>query len=145
MGGSMDVDFEDGVKSPYFSLYEDDPMKQPLMQGWPMVVWEVAYSEDEKQSAHDLTRYVACSLSRVQLAIRLNVEHHCTVAGQPWGLKKVMCTLWEANYIETFTTLEESGSESLNHLTRHDKYFADADDYIMPAATKLSCVLKFDG
>ena len=58
-------------------------MRQPLMQGWPTVIWEVAYSEDEKKLACDPARYVACSLGRVWLAIGLNVECHCTVAGQP--------------------------------------------------------------
>ena len=37
VGGSIDVDLEDGIKSPDFSLYEDYPMKQPLTQRWPMV------------------------------------------------------------------------------------------------------------
>ena len=61
LGGSADVDLEDGIKSPDFSLYEDHPTKQPLTQPWPTVIWELAYSEDEKQLVHDLGRYVACS------------------------------------------------------------------------------------
>ena len=55
-----------------------------------------------------------------------------------------MCTLWQADYIEMFATLEESGSELLNHLTRCDEYSADADDHVVPVATKFSCVSKFD-
>ena len=67
LGGSADVELVDGVKSPDYSMYEDRPAtrKQPVMQSWPTVTWEVAYSEDEKQLAHDLGRYVACSLGRV--------------------------------------------------------------------------------
>jgi hypothetical protein len=67
LGGFADVDLEDGIKSPDFSLYEDHPTKQPLMQAWPTVVWEVAYSKNEQKLAYDLERYVACSLSRVWL------------------------------------------------------------------------------
>jgi hypothetical protein len=145
LGGSADVDLEDGIKSPDFSLYEDHPTKQPLTQAWPTVVWEVGYSEDEKRLAHDLGRYVACSLGRVRLAIGLKIERNCAVAGQPRGLKKVTCAFWEADYAETFATLEESGLELLNHLTRCDEYVDDADDYVVPAATKFSCVSKFDG
>jgi hypothetical protein len=32
LGGSVDVDLEDGIKSPDFSLYENHFTKQPLMQ-----------------------------------------------------------------------------------------------------------------
>ena len=142
--GFADVDLEDGIKSPDFSLYEDHPTKQPLMQAWPTVIWELAYSEDEKRLAHDLGRYVACSLGRVQLAIGLKIERNCAVAGQPQGLK-VTCAFWEVDYAKMFATLKESGSELLNHLTRCDEYADDTDDYIVPAATKFFCVSKFDG
>ena len=145
LGGSTDVDLEDGVKSPDFSLYEDHPTKPPQTQALPTVVWEVAYAEDEKKLAHDLGRYVACSLGRVRLAVGLKIERNRTVAGQPRGLKKVTCAFWEADYAETFATLEESGAKLLNHLTRCDEYADDADDYVVPAATKFSCVSKFDG
>jgi hypothetical protein len=145
LGGSADVDLEDGIKSPDFSLYEDHPTKQPLTQAWPTVVWEVAYSEDEKRLAFDLGRYVACSLGRVRLAIGLKIERNHAVAGRPRGLKKVTCAFWEADYAETFATLKESGSELLNHLTRCDKFANAARNYVVPAATKFSCVSKFDG
>ena len=55
------------------------------------------------------------------------------------------CALWEADYAETFMTSEESGSEPLNCLVRCDEYSDDANDYVVPAATKYSCVSKFDG
>ena len=48
VGGFVDVNLEDGIKSPDFNLYEDHPTKQPLTQAWPTVIWEIAYSEDEK-------------------------------------------------------------------------------------------------
>ena len=142
LGGSADVELEDGIKSPDFSMYEDHPTKQAMTQAWPTVVWEVAYSEDEKKLARDLGRYVACSLGRVRLAIGLKIERCPAVIGQARDLKKVTCTLWEADYAEIFATLEESGSE-LNRLTRCDAYSDDAD-YVVPAATKFSCVSKFD-
>ena len=142
--GFADVDLEDGIKSPDFSLYEDHPTKQPLMQAWPTVIWELAYSEDEKRLAHDLGRYVACSLGRVQLAISLRIEHNCAVAGQPQGLKKVTCAFWKADYAKTFMTLKELGSELLNHLMRCNQYADATNDYIMPAATKFSCISIFN-
>jgi hypothetical protein len=145
LGGSADVDLEDGVKSPDFSLYEDHPAKPPQTQALPTVVWEVAYSEDEKKLAHDLGRYVACSLGRVRLAIGVKIEHDRAMAGKPRGLRKVTCAFWEADYTKTFATLEESGSKLLNHLTRCNQYADDADDYIVPAATKFPCVSEFDG
>ena len=142
LGGSADVELEDGIKSPDFSMYEDHPTKQAMTQAWLTVVWEVAYSEDEKKLARDLGRYIACSLSRVQLAIGLKIERCPAVIGQARDLKKVMCTLWEADYAEIFATLEESGSE-LNRLMRCDTYSDDAD-YVVPIATKFSCISKFD-
>ena len=57
---------------------------------------------------------------------------------------KETCTFWEADYTETFTTLEESDSE-LNRLIWCDAYSNDADDYVVPTATKFSCVSNFDG
>ena len=144
LGGSADVDLEDGVKSPDFSLYEDHPTKQPLTQAWPTVVWEVAYSEGERDLACDLGRFVACSLGRVRLAIGVKIERDYAV-GEPQSLKKATCAFWEADYAETFATLEESGSQLLNHLTRCDDYADEAKEYTVPAATRFSCVSKFDG
>ena len=95
-------------------------------------MWEVANcnlgSGNEKELAHGLWKYIACSLSRVKLVIGLKIECYPAVTGQPQDLKKVMCTFWEADYAEMFTTLEESGSE-LNHLMRCDIYSNDVDDY----------------
>jgi hypothetical protein len=50
---------------------------------------------------------------------------------------------WEADYAETFMTLEESGSQLLNHLTRCDSHADEASDHVVPATTKFSCVSKF--
>ena len=55
----------DVIKSPDISLYEDHPKKQSMMPGWLTVTWEVIYSEEAKQLAHDLRRCVTCSISRV--------------------------------------------------------------------------------
>ena len=41
--------------------------------------------------------------------------------------------------------MEESGSEPLNCLVRCDEYSDDANDYVVPTATKYSCISKFDG
>ena len=93
----------------------------------------------------DLGRYVACSLGRVWLAVSLKIECNHAVAGQPQGLKKVTCVFCETDYAETFVTLEESGAKLLNHITRCDEYADNADDYVVPSATKFSCILKFNG
>ena len=76
LGGLGDVDLEDGIKSPDFSLYDNHPQKKPLMKACPTVVWEVAYSQNESKLAIDLGRHVACSLGRVRVAIGLNIEHN---------------------------------------------------------------------
>lgn len=79
LGGSADVDLVDGaIKSPDFSMYEDPPTTNPLImtEGMPTVVWEVAYSQDEKKLAYVLGRYVGCSLGSVRLAIGINIEHN---------------------------------------------------------------------
>jgi hypothetical protein len=136
IGGSTDVYLEDGVKSPDFSLFE----KSSVTRGWPTVVWEVAYSENEKKLVHDLARFVACSLGRVQLAIGVNIEHNTN--GGLRGLKKVTCQFWEVDYAERFDTLEESGL-ALNCLTRCDEYADQSVDCVVPAATKFACVSKF--
>lgn len=73
------------------------------MPAWPTVTWEVTYSEDEKQLACDLGRYVACSLGRVWLAISFRIEHTPAVVEQPWHLKMATCVFWEADYVKTFT------------------------------------------
>jgi hypothetical protein len=141
LGGSADVKLRDGIKSPDFSLYESHPEKLPLTQAWPTVVWEVAYTEDEKKLAHDLGRYVACSLGRVQLAIGVKIERN-RVQGGFRGVKRVTCALWEADYAEGFVTLEASGSPKLDCLIRCDDHADKADDYVVPPATKFSCVSK---
>lgn len=147
LGGSADVYLEDGVKSPDFSLYEDNPNISPVSGGWPTVVWEVAYSEREKKLVHDLARYVACSLGSVQLAIGINIEHDSAgglPVGHPRTLKKVSCEFWEVDYTEIFETLEETGSP-LNQLTRCDEYADEAAEYVVPAATMFSCVSEYKG
>jgi hypothetical protein len=145
LGSSADVFLEDGIKSPDFSLYEYHPKKDPLMRLWPTVVWEVAYSENGKKLAYDLGRYVACSLGRVRLAIGVKIERNRATGRQSQGLKQVTCTFWEADYVETFATFEEAGSQMLDRLIRCDDYADEADDCVVPAATKFSCVSLFKG
>jgi hypothetical protein len=76
LGGSTDVKLTDGIKCPDFSLYEDHPAKEALTKAYPTVVWEVAYSEDEKKLAHDLGRLLVCSHSRVRLAIGIKITRN---------------------------------------------------------------------
>jgi hypothetical protein len=77
------VDLVDRVKSLDFSLYEDHPGRQPLMQASLTVVWEVAYSEDEKKLVYDLGRHVACSEEKVRLMIGVKIRHNRATKGQP--------------------------------------------------------------
>jgi hypothetical protein len=144
LGGSTNVDLVDGVKSPDFSLYEDHPDRQPLTQASPTVVWEVAYSEDEKKLTYDLGRHVACSEGKVRLAIGVKIGHNRAAKGQPRDLAKVTCTFWEPDYVEEYATLEESGSP-LNCLVRCDGYTADDEGYVLLPATRFSCVMEVDG
>ena len=83
MGGSANVDLEDGIKSPDFSMYDRHPTKKPITQAFPTVIWEVAYHQNKKDLACTLGRFVACSLGRVWLAISLKIEHDHAVTGQP--------------------------------------------------------------
>jgi hypothetical protein len=63
--GSVDVEMMDGsIKSPDYSMYEVFP-KLWVLAGWPTVVWEVAYGQDEKKLAEVLGRYVTCSAEMV--------------------------------------------------------------------------------
>jgi hypothetical protein len=143
----MDVDLVDGaIKSPDFSMYEDldPPTTKPMTEGVPTVVWKVAYSQDEKNLAYVLGRYVTCSLGSVQLAIGMNIEHN-NVQGQPWVLKKVTCTFWEADYTETFVRFEESGLRFMGVLERCDEFAGMAHDFVVPAATKFAFVSEFGG
>ena len=108
-----------------------------------MVIWEVAYSQDKKKLAYVLGRYITCSAGMVQLAIGINIELNPALK-QPWNLKRVTCTFWEIKDIQHFATLEESGLE-LSCLTRCDKYVNHELDYIVPAASKFSCVSQIKG
>jgi hypothetical protein len=96
------------IKSPDHSMYEVAP-KVLGTGGWPTVVWEVAFSEDEKKLAHDLGRYITCSGGRVLLAIGIKIELDPAPKEpkQPQNLKRVTCTFWETENIECFATLEE--------------------------------------
>jgi hypothetical protein len=145
VGGSANVQLEDGMKSPDFSLYEEHPEEELVMKAWPTVVWEVGYSEDVVKLAKDVGRFVACSVGRVQLAIAVKLEHdRPEKAGQLRGpLKKVTCAFWEVDDIEEFTTLEEAGLP-LHQLTRCDG-IADVGRTKMPPATRFSCVSEVGG
>ena len=108
--GSAYVEMMDSsIKSPDYSMYEVAP-KLRATGGWPTVVWEVAYSQDEKKLAYVLGRYVTCSAGMVQLAIGINIELDPALK-QPQNLKRVTCTFWEIKDIQRFATLEESGLE----------------------------------
>lgn len=144
LGGSADVDLMDGIKSPDFSVYENHPQKKALTKAWPTVVWEVAYSQNERKLAYDLGRHVACSLGRVRLAIGVNIEHNRAVEGQPRSLKMVTCTFWEVDSVEEFATLEASRSP-LNRLMRCDRFAKHNNDSVLPVPTKFSCVSEIRG
>jgi hypothetical protein len=135
----------DGYKSPDYSIYEKDPQMQPLVKAYPTVVWEVAYSENERKLRNDLGRHVACSLGNVRLAIGINIEHNRrTTRGQPGSLKSVTCALWEVDDVQEFASLKASGSQ-LNTLTRCDGIKDDSNSPVPPPATKFSCVSRIQG
>jgi hypothetical protein len=146
MGGSADLDLAGGfIKSPDGSMYEASSANDDdnITKEAPTVVWEVAYSQSEKNLAQCLARYVACSLGSIRLAIGINIEHNKPVEGQPRTLKEVTCAFWEADYVETFPTFEESGLHSLGVLERLDEYAAMDDKFVVPAATKFGFVSEF--
>ena len=145
LGSSADVLLEDGIKSPDFSLYDHDPKEVALTQLWPMVVCEVAYSERAEKLAYDLGRYVTCSLGRVRLAIGVNIEHDRAKEGQPQHLEQATCAFWEVEDLDIFATFKQAGSQPLGCLVRCDDYADEADDYVVPPATKFSCVSLIKG
>lgn len=109
---SANVFLEDGIKSPDVSLYEYHPTKDPLMQLWPMVVWEVAYSEDGKKLTYNLGRFVTCSLGRVWLVIGMNIEHNQATGRQSQGLKQVT---WLSGRQTMLKPLRRLKRQALNH------------------------------
>jgi hypothetical protein len=99
--GSADVEMMDGsIKSLNYSMYEVFP-KLCVTAGWPTVIWEVAYSQNEKKLAEVLGRYVTCSAGMVQLAIGINIELDPALK-LPQNLKRVTCTFWEVKDIQRF-------------------------------------------
>jgi hypothetical protein len=131
--GLANVEMMDGsIKSSDYSMYEVS-LKLCVMAGWPMVVWEVAYSQDEKKLAEVPGRYVTCSAGIIRLAIGINIKLDPALKLSQ-NLKRVTYTFWEVKNIQCFATLEESGLE-LNYLTRCDEYASDELDYIVPAAS----------
>jgi hypothetical protein len=144
LGSSANVSLEDGIKSPDFSLYDHDPKEVALTQLWPTVVWEVAYSEKAEKLAYDLGRYVACSLGRVRLAIGVNIERNRATGGLQ-TLKRATCAFWEVEDLDIFATFEQAGSQPLDRLIRCDSHADEADDRVVPPATKFSCVSLFKG
>lgn len=148
MGGSADLDLADGfIKSPDGSMYEPSSGNDDddITKNMPTVVWEVAYGQNEKSLVQCLARYVACSLGSIRLAIGLNIEHNKRVEGQPRTLKQITCAFWEADYMETFPTFEESGLRSLKVLERLDEYAGKDEEFVVPAATKFGFVSEFGG
>jgi hypothetical protein len=75
----------------------------------------------------------------------VKIERNRATGRQSQGLKQVTCTFWEADYVEAFATFEEAGSQTLDRLIRCDGYADEADDYVVPAATKFSCISLFKG
>lgn len=145
LGGSTDVEMVDGSrKSPDGSIYEDFP-KFSQAGGWPTVVWEVAYSQHEKDLAYVLGRYVTCTAGKVRLAIGVKIKLDPDVpVEEPQIMQKVTCTFWEVEETQEFATLEESGLE-LDCLTRSDEFAAEEHERVVPAASKFSCVSQIQG
>ena len=52
---------------------------------------------------------------------------------------------WEVEDFDIFATFKQAGSQLLGCLVRCDDYADEADDYVVPPATKFSCVLLIKG
>jgi hypothetical protein len=136
VGGSADVKLADGVKSPDFSLYENERTSGLEMQSSPTVVWEVAYTEDDRKLARDCARHICGSRGEVLLAIAVDIQHLSPQPGKPRQLESVTCSFWELDDVERVKVW----AHGLNKLLRCD----GGDDFgetVQPAGTRYMMVL----
>jgi hypothetical protein len=75
--GQADIWLADKLKSPYYSLREENPSLSNIEYVFPTLVWETAYGEKKPKQklACDAARYIACSYGYMQLTIVAHFDH----------------------------------------------------------------------
>ncbi|KAF8233801.1 hypothetical protein L208DRAFT_1201745, partial [Tricholoma matsutake] len=92
-GGSNIWLSDDGEKTPDFAIYEQPDIPDALTH-YPMIAWEVGYSETAKKLGQDAARLVAGTFGGIQLVITVNIEDKI-VKGIGRQLKAVTINFWE--------------------------------------------------
>jgi hypothetical protein len=142
MGGSADVQFRRGVKSPDFSLYdvkEGNPDSSEVYENAvPTIVFEVAYTQSARSVSFEAGRHICLTGGDVLLVVVIEVNHKR--GSRPRQLETVTWSHWEEDVDSYRECVNEDGDEiNVVHAEREEG--EDEEEHVLPAASAFSALI----
>lgn len=140
LGGSADIHYTSGYKSPDFSLYEvkdgggdtiDDDNTTPT------IVFEIAYTQTTRSVVLEAARHICLTGGEVLLVIAIDIVHKTNT--NPRELESVTWSHWEED-IGGFDEVKNPDDYEVNSIFP-DRGDDNDEDYVLPPATAFTGVI----
>jgi hypothetical protein len=142
MGGSADVQFRRGVKSPDFSLYdvkEGNPDSSEVYENdVPTIVFEVAYTQSTRDVSFEAGRHICLTGGDILLVVVIDVKHKR--GSKPRKLEAVTWSHWEEHVDSYRECMNEEGDE-INVVRAEREAGEDEEEHVLPAASAFSALI----
>lgn len=141
LGGSADIHYTSGYKSPDFSLYEvkdgggdtiDDDTTTPT------IVFEIAYTQTTRSVVLEATRHICLTGGEVLLVIAIDIVHKKNM--KPRELESVTWSHWEED-IDSFDEVKNPDDYEINNVSPDRGEGDNDEDYVLPPATAFTGVI----
>jgi hypothetical protein len=144
-GGSADIHYNSGYKSPDFSLYEvkdgGGGVSDDQDSSTPTVVFEVAYTQHTRNVALEAARHICLTRGEVRLVVAIDIVHKRGV--RPRELESVTWSHWEEDVLKCDVVEHEDDEVDEVYPERGDE--ENDEDYVLPPATAFTAVVAQPG
>jgi hypothetical protein len=143
LGGSADIHYSSGYKSPDFSIYElRDGIGYTMCDDntTPTIVFEVAYTQPSRSVSQEAARHICLTGGEILLVVVVNIEHK--VNTNPRELMTVTWSYWEED-VDSYLVEDDAGDTDID-IQRDDG--VDDTEYVDPTpATAFKAVIPRPG
>ena len=147
LGGSANIHYTSGYKSPDFSLYEvNDGAGDTIHDDntTPTIVFEVAYTQATRSVVLQAARHICLTGGEVLLVVVIDLVHKA--GSNPRELESVTWSHWEEDILNSYMESRDSDDDSKTNNTDMERDDGENEtDYILPPATAFKATIPRPG
>ena len=141
-GGSADIHYNSGYKSPDFSLYEvkNGGVSDDQDSSTPTIVFEVAYSQSTRSVVREAARHICLTRGEVRLVVAIGIVHKKDIRLRE--LESVTWSHWEEDVLSHDVVEHEDDEDEVRSERRDEE---NSEEFVLPPATAYTAVVAQPG